>query len=380
MEPLLTRRRLWSAVSLLHTPAPPCTPRGNHRERYAVLSCHSQSAAKYTICAQRLLAGRSPRWILRLFGGLAWARGLAALLVHGCAVDAVLAHASNPSRAAAEYCTLAVIDVAAFVAAVCMSPGSVVQRRPDASPDAAAAGAASGMAARGAVCDHCGILRPIRSVHCHLPVCNACIPRYDHHSPWTNACVGAANHGAHIVHLLLWVVSWAVSALLVMWGVFLDVSSEPGARIGTVFASVALPIAVAGAVIAGMDLQEQSSLASRNLTTNEARNGHRLIYFKSQDASGFYPAFDRGTWWRNWAELFRMGGVDWCACEKYTILDMEGHPLRETLLMRLQRMREAQAAGAQVSEGDAKALRATQHLKAAAQRAATAGEAVASTV
>lgn len=41
-------------------------------------------------------------------------------------------------------------------------------------------------------CHICEKHRVLRSKHCK--VCNQCIPKYDHHCPWTGKCIGELNY------------------------------------------------------------------------------------------------------------------------------------------------------------------------------------------
>ena len=50
------------------------------------------------------------------------------------------------------------------------------------------------------LCSDCEIVRTDESRHCSI--CNKCVERYDHHSPWINNCVGEGNRGVYLSFLL----------------------------------------------------------------------------------------------------------------------------------------------------------------------------------
>ncbi|XP_019731968.1 putative palmitoyltransferase ZDHHC13 [Hippocampus comes] len=49
-------------------------------------------------------------------------------------------------------------------------------------------------------CTSCMIKKPVRASHC--PRCDACVAKQDHHSVWTNSCIGARNHLYFVLFLL----------------------------------------------------------------------------------------------------------------------------------------------------------------------------------
>ncbi|KAM9817380.1 LOW QUALITY PROTEIN: putative palmitoyltransferase ZDHHC13 [Neosynchiropus ocellatus] len=48
-------------------------------------------------------------------------------------------------------------------------------------------------------CTSCMIKKPMRTSHCFI--CDACVDKQDHHSIWTNNCIGARNHRFYIFFL-----------------------------------------------------------------------------------------------------------------------------------------------------------------------------------
>ncbi|XP_041846504.1 putative palmitoyltransferase ZDHHC13 isoform X1 [Melanotaenia boesemani] len=49
-------------------------------------------------------------------------------------------------------------------------------------------------------CTSCMVKKPLRAIHCFG--CDACVAKQDHHSVWTNTCIGARNHYYFILFLL----------------------------------------------------------------------------------------------------------------------------------------------------------------------------------
>uniref|UniRef100_A0A7N8YPC6 Palmitoyltransferase n=1 Tax=Mastacembelus armatus TaxID=205130 RepID=A0A7N8YPC6_9TELE len=50
------------------------------------------------------------------------------------------------------------------------------------------------------LCTSCMIKKPMRTNHCFS--CDACVAKQDHHSVWTNGCIGARNHHYFVLFLL----------------------------------------------------------------------------------------------------------------------------------------------------------------------------------
>lgn len=49
-------------------------------------------------------------------------------------------------------------------------------------------------------CTSCMIKKPVRTYHCFS--CDSCVAKQDHHSIWTNCCIGARNHHFFVLFLL----------------------------------------------------------------------------------------------------------------------------------------------------------------------------------
>uniref|UniRef100_A0A1A8FUE3 Palmitoyltransferase n=1 Tax=Nothobranchius korthausae TaxID=1143690 RepID=A0A1A8FUE3_9TELE len=66
-------------------------------------------------------------------------------------------------------------------------------------------------------CTSCMIRKPVRATHCFS--CDACVAKQDHHSIWTNTCIGARNHCYFVLLLLSLVLmgSWMLYGCLTYW-------------------------------------------------------------------------------------------------------------------------------------------------------------------
>ncbi|XP_069021813.1 putative palmitoyltransferase ZDHHC13 [Embiotoca jacksoni] len=66
-------------------------------------------------------------------------------------------------------------------------------------------------------CTSCMIKKPMRANHCFS--CDACVAKQDHHSMWTNGCIGARNHHYFILFLFSLVLmgAWMFYGCLVYW-------------------------------------------------------------------------------------------------------------------------------------------------------------------
>ncbi|KAM6980017.1 putative palmitoyltransferase ZDHHC13 [Aplochiton taeniatus] len=66
-------------------------------------------------------------------------------------------------------------------------------------------------------CTSCMIKKPMRANHCFA--CDACVAKQDHHSVWTNCCIGARNHHFYVLFLLSFTLmgAWMFYGCLVYW-------------------------------------------------------------------------------------------------------------------------------------------------------------------
>lgn len=66
-------------------------------------------------------------------------------------------------------------------------------------------------------CTSCMIKKPMRTYHCFI--CDSCVAKQDHHSIWTNCCIGARNHHFFVLFLLSLslMTGWMFYGSIVYW-------------------------------------------------------------------------------------------------------------------------------------------------------------------
>ncbi|XP_037553633.1 putative palmitoyltransferase ZDHHC13 [Nematolebias whitei] len=66
-------------------------------------------------------------------------------------------------------------------------------------------------------CTSCMVRKPLRANHCFS--CDACVAKQDHHSVWTNTCIGARNHYYFVLFLLSLMLlgSWMLYGCFMYW-------------------------------------------------------------------------------------------------------------------------------------------------------------------
>uniref|UniRef100_A0A7N5ZSZ1 Palmitoyltransferase n=1 Tax=Anabas testudineus TaxID=64144 RepID=A0A7N5ZSZ1_ANATE len=86
-------------------------------------------------------------------------------------------------------------------------------------------------------CSFC-IKKPMRTNHCFT--CDACVAKQDHHSVWTNSCIGARNHHYYILFLfsLLLMGCWMFYGCLIHWSTHCELHYEEQGSLGVVSAAV----------------------------------------------------------------------------------------------------------------------------------------------
>uniref|UniRef100_A0A7N6AFH5 Palmitoyltransferase n=1 Tax=Anabas testudineus TaxID=64144 RepID=A0A7N6AFH5_ANATE len=87
-------------------------------------------------------------------------------------------------------------------------------------------------------CTSCMIKKPMRTNHCFT--CDACVAKQDHHSVWTNSCIGARNHHYYILFLfsLLLMGCWMFYGCLIHWSTHCELHYEEQGSLGVVSAAV----------------------------------------------------------------------------------------------------------------------------------------------
>ncbi|XP_072770891.1 putative palmitoyltransferase ZDHHC13 isoform X1 [Nerophis lumbriciformis] len=87
-------------------------------------------------------------------------------------------------------------------------------------------------------CTSCMIKKPVRASHC--PKCDACVAKQDHHSAWTNTCIGARNHAHFVLFLLALVLTcvWMFYGCLTYWSTRCTLHYETQGLVGVAFAVI----------------------------------------------------------------------------------------------------------------------------------------------
>ncbi|XP_054627754.1 putative palmitoyltransferase ZDHHC13 [Dunckerocampus dactyliophorus] len=87
-------------------------------------------------------------------------------------------------------------------------------------------------------CTSCMIKKPVRASHC--PRCDACVAKQDHHSVWTNTCIGARNHVYFVLFLLSLMLMgfWMFYGCLTYWSTHCKLHYEEQGLVGVAFAIV----------------------------------------------------------------------------------------------------------------------------------------------
>lgn len=87
-------------------------------------------------------------------------------------------------------------------------------------------------------CTSCMTKKPMRTSHCFS--CDACVAKHDHHSLWTNSCIGARNHHYFVLFLfcLMMMGAWMFYGCIVYWSTHCPVRFEEPSLWGLVTAAV----------------------------------------------------------------------------------------------------------------------------------------------
>ena len=148
------------------------------------------------------------------------------------------------------------------------------------------------------VCTTCMAGQPLRSSHC--TVCNRCVALKDHHSPWSNNCVGHRSLWLYLISTVLnFVINFMFFFILVgalpgedggdngFFGNLLNAYSVRPQVFYVFLLNILMLLSSIGAVV------ERYRCLKANMTSDETRNPYAYPYFRS--SQGLQNPFDTGS-------------------------------------------------------------------------------------
>jgi len=165
--------------------------------------------------------------------------------------------------------------------------GAELQRAAD---EATASAGGEGAGAKGKevqLCHTCHVVRPLRAKHCGF--CGGCVLRHDHHCPWVDNCIGRDNYLAFT--LFIWATLVAICLHMHLCYAYLKAHDWDwwiAFQVGDMALACAFDVAL---------VSFHTSLALKNLTTNESVNWRKYPHMRREVAPGlfaFHNAFSGG--------------------------------------------------------------------------------------